>query len=48
VLSYTIKDYNNKIWITKNLPLPVKAEIFNVDGILKYKYDLISTNIKIN
>ena len=48
VLSYTIKDYNNKIWIAKNLPLPVKAEIFNVDGILKYKYDLISTNIKIN
>ena len=48
VLSYTIKDNYNKIWITKNLPLPVKAEIFDVDGILKYKYDLISTNIKIN
>jgi hypothetical protein len=47
VLSYTIKDYNNKIWIAKNLPLPVKAEIFNVNGVLKYKYDLISTNIKL-
>jgi hypothetical protein len=45
ILNYNIKNKNSNIWISKNLPLPVKAEIYNVDGLLKYKYELISTNI---
>lgn len=48
ILNYNIKNKNSNIWISKTLPLPVKAEIYNVDGLLKYKYELISTNIKVN
>lgn len=47
ILNYNIEKKNSNIWIAKNLPLPVKAEIYNVDGLLKYKYELISTNIKV-
>ena len=48
LLNYNIKNKNSNIWISKALPLPVKAEIYNVDGLLKYNYKLISTNIKVN
>ena len=48
LLNYNIKNKNSNIWISKALPLPVKAEVYNVDGLLKYKYKLISTNIKVN
>jgi hypothetical protein len=48
ILNYNIKNKNSNIWISKTLPLPVKAEIYSVDGLLKYKYELISTNIKVN
>ena len=47
ILNYSIENKNSNIWIAKALPLPVKAEIYNVDGLLKYKYELISTNIKV-
>ena len=47
ILNYNIEKKNSNIWIAKALPLPVKAEIYNVDGLLKYKYELISTNIKV-
>jgi hypothetical protein len=42
VLSYKLKDLSSNIWISKNLPLPVKAEIYNEEDKLKYKYDIIS------
>ena len=48
LLNYNIKNKNSNIWISKALPLPVKAEVYNVDGLLKYKYKLISANIKVN
>jgi hypothetical protein len=48
VLNYNIGDKKSNIWITKSLPLPVQAEIYNVDGMLQYKYKLINTNIKVN
>ena len=48
LLNYNIKNKNSNIWISKALPLPVKAEVYNVDGLLKYKYNLISKNIKVN
>jgi hypothetical protein len=44
VLSYKIKDYSNNIWISKNLPLPVKAEIYDEEDKLKYKYEIIRLN----
>jgi hypothetical protein len=48
VLNYNIENKNSNIWISKALPLPVKAEVYNVDGLLKYIYELINTNIKVN
>lgn len=48
VLNYNIGNKKSNLWISKSLPLPVQAEIYNVDGMLQYKYKLINTNIKVN
>lgn len=42
LLSYRIGAHINKIWIVDNLPLPVKAEIYDPDGNLQYSYELVS------
>ena len=42
VLSYKLKHLNSNMWIAKNLPLPVKAQIFNEEDKLIYKYDIVS------
>ena len=42
LLSYRIGANINKIWIVNNLPLPVKAEIYDPDGNLQYTYELVS------
>jgi hypothetical protein len=42
VLSYTLGPKTSRIWITPGLPLPIKAEVYNSQGQLQYKYDLIS------
>jgi hypothetical protein len=42
LLSYRIGANINKIWIVDNLPLPVKAEIYDPDGNLQYSYELVS------
>ena len=41
-ISYTISEKENRIWIVDNLPLPVKAEIYDIDGKLQYSYELTS------
>ena len=42
MVSYNIGDKVNKFWIVDNLPLPVKAEVYDIDGNLQYSYELIS------
>jgi hypothetical protein len=42
LLSYRIGAHINKIWIVDNLPIPVKAEIYDPDGNLQYAYELVS------
>ena len=42
VVSYKIGNKENKFWIVDNLPLPVKAEIYDINGNLKYSYELTS------
>lgn len=42
LLSYRIGAHFNKIWIVDNLPLPVKAEIYDPDGNLQCTYELVS------
>ncbi|MGI0010464.1 MAG: hypothetical protein ACREAE_03600, partial [Nitrosopumilaceae archaeon] len=41
-VSYKIGEKENKFWIVDNLPLPVKAEIYDFDGNLVYSYELTS------
>ncbi|MGI0089480.1 MAG: hypothetical protein ACREAF_03955 [Nitrosopumilaceae archaeon] len=41
-VSYKIGEKENKFWIVDNLPLPVKAEIYDFDGNLQYSYELTS------
>lgn len=42
VVSYKIGEKENKLWIVDNLPLPVKAEIYDLSGNLQYSYELTS------
>ena len=42
LLSYRIGANINKIWVVDNLPLPVKAEIYDPNGNLQYTYELVS------
>ena len=41
-ISYMIGEKESKIWIIDNLPLPAKAEIYDIDGKLQYSYELTS------
>ena len=42
VVSYDIGDKRSKFWIVDDLPLPVKAEVYDIDGNLQYSYELTS------
>jgi len=41
VLSYKLLDKTSKIWVVKDLPLPVKAEVYDAADNLQYKYELV-------
>ena len=42
VVSYQEGEKENKLWIVDNLPLPVKAEVYDLSGNLQYSYELTS------
>ena len=42
VISYREGEKENKLWIVDNLPLPVKAEVYDLSGNLLYSYELTS------
>lgn len=41
VLSYKLEEKTSKIWIVKDLPLPVKAETYDSDDNLDYRFELV-------
>ena len=41
VLAYTIGSNASRIWLSHNIPLPVKAEVYNAQNELQYKYSLL-------
>ena len=41
VLSYQLAEKISKIWVVKDIPLPVKAEVYDADDNLQYKYELL-------
>lgn len=40
VLSYKLLDKTSKIWVVKDMPFPVKAEVYDAADNLQYKYEL--------
>ena len=42
VLSYSLNTKTSKIWISKDFPLPIKAEVYDSDNKLQYEYELDS------
>lgn len=42
VLSYSLGSNTSKIWISKDIPLPIKAEVYDADNRLQYEYELDS------
>jgi hypothetical protein len=43
-VSYKVNDIENRFWISDNIPLPVKAEFYSLDGTLDYSFEL--TNLE--
>ena len=41
VLSYKLKDNTSKIWIIKDLPFPIKAQVYDEAGQPLYSYELV-------
>jgi len=41
VLGYTIGSNASRISLSHNIPLPVKAEVYNAQNELQYKYSLL-------
>jgi hypothetical protein len=42
VLSYKLEENTSRIWVAKDMPLPVKAEVYDPDDRLLYQYELVS------
>lgn len=40
VLTYSLAEKKSSIWIVRDLPLPVKAEVYDTDDKLQYRYEL--------
>jgi hypothetical protein len=41
ILGYTIGTKVSRIWLSNNIPLPVKGEVYNAQNELQYKYSLL-------
>jgi hypothetical protein len=41
ILGYTIGTKASRIWLSNNIPLPVKGEVYNAQNELQYKYSLL-------
>ena len=44
VLSYKLAEMTSKIWVVRDMPLPVKAEVYDAEDNLVYKYELTSVS----
>ena len=43
VLSYKLEENTSRIWVVRDLPLPVKAEVYDPEDDLQYRYELVNT-----
>ena len=44
VLSYKLAEQTSKIWVVRDMPLPVKAEVYDAEDKLLYQYELVSVS----
>jgi hypothetical protein len=44
LLSYDVGPQDSKIWINRDMPLPVRAQAYDSSGNLQYSYELIYKN----
>jgi hypothetical protein len=44
VLSYKLAEQTSKIWVVRDMPLPVKAEVYDAEDKLLYQYDLVNVS----
>ena len=40
ILSYKLEENTSKVWVVKEMPLPVKAEVYDSEDQLQYEYEL--------
>ena len=45
LLSYTIGSKTSRIWISHDVPLPIKAEVYNAENQLQYSYELVAKKL---
>jgi hypothetical protein len=41
VLGYKLLDKTSKIWVVRDMPFPVKAEVYDAEDNLQYRYELV-------
>jgi hypothetical protein len=41
VLSYKLAENTSRIWVVRDMPLPVKAEVYGPEDELQYQYELV-------
>ena len=44
VLTYKLAEKESRIWVAPDMPLPVKAEVYNFDDSLQYRYELVGAS----
>jgi hypothetical protein len=44
VLSYELGDKESRIWMVSHLPLPAKAEVYDTDDTLQYRFELLEVS----
>jgi hypothetical protein len=44
VLSHKFAEETSKIWVVRDLPLPVKAEVYDAEDNLLYQYELVDAS----
>lgn len=44
VLTYKLAEQTSKIWIVRDMPLPVKAEVYDAEDKLLYQYELVNVS----
>jgi hypothetical protein len=41
VLSYRLEENTSRIWVVKDMPLPIKAEVYDSEDRLQYEFELV-------